>query len=170
MHSRPRQPGAPRTRDYARGDADGALRVAPVVSDLRYAIARNNHNPMELPSTIASWDGGRLTVWDKVQGISSAQHAFAEALGVRRSRQGDLAVRRRRVRQRRLTWPHQLLAAFAARQMRRPVKLVLTRKQCTTASATGRPAGSALPSAPTAPDDHRDDSRGSHRNRPIPAL
>ena len=27
------------------------------------------------------------------------------------------------------TWPHQLLAAFAARQMRRPVKLVLTRKQ-----------------------------------------
>ena len=27
------------------------------------------------------------------------------------------------------TWPHQLLAAFAARQMRGPVKLVLTRKQ-----------------------------------------
>ncbi len=27
------------------------------------------------------------------------------------------------------TWPHQLLAAFAAREMRRPVKLVLTRKQ-----------------------------------------
>ncbi len=26
-------------------------------------------------------------------------------------------------------WPHQLLASFAARQMRRPVKLVLTRKQ-----------------------------------------
>ena len=27
------------------------------------------------------------------------------------------------------TWPHQILAAFAARQMRRPVKLVLTRRQ-----------------------------------------
>ena len=27
------------------------------------------------------------------------------------------------------TWPHQLLAAFAARRMQRPVKLVLTRKQ-----------------------------------------
>ena len=34
---------------------------------------------MELPSTVASWDGDRLTVWDKVQSISGAQEAYAEA-------------------------------------------------------------------------------------------
>jgi xanthine dehydrogenase YagR molybdenum-binding subunit len=121
---------APDTPDYARGDADAALRSAAVVTDLRYTIARNNHNPMELPSTVASWDGDQLTVWDKVQGITSAQSNTADAVGVPVDNVRVLApfvggafgsAGR--------TWPHQVLAAFAARQMRRPVKLVLTRKQ-----------------------------------------
>jgi xanthine dehydrogenase YagR molybdenum-binding subunit len=123
------KPGS-RTRDYARGNADDALRRAAVLTDLRYSIERNNHNPMELPSTIASWDGDRLTVWDKVQSISGAQQAYADAFGVPTEQVrvispfvggafGSAGT----------TWPHQLLAAFAARQMRRPVKLVLSRKQ-----------------------------------------
>ncbi len=123
------KPGA-RTRDYARGNADDALRTAAVVTDLHYSIMRNNHNPMEIPATVASWDGDRLTVWDKVQSISGAQKTYADAFGV----PGD------HVRvispfvggafgSAGTTWPHQLLAAFAARQMRRPVKLMLTRKQ-----------------------------------------
>ena len=116
--------------DYSRGDADAALRAAPVVTDLQFSIERNNHNPMELGSTVASWDGDRLTVWDKVQSISNSREAYAEAFGIPVDNvrlispfvggafgsQGP-------------TWPHQLLAAFAAREMRRPVKLVLTRKQ-----------------------------------------
>jgi xanthine dehydrogenase YagR molybdenum-binding subunit len=53
-----------------------------VVADLNHTIARNNHNPMELASTVASWDGDRLTVWDKVQGIVSAQEAYAEAFRI----------------------------------------------------------------------------------------
>ncbi len=123
------KPGS-RTRDYARGNADDALRRAAVVTDLPYSIERNNHNPMELPSTVASWDGGGLTVWDKVQSISGAQQAYAAAFGVPTEQVrvispfvggafGSAGT----------TWPHQLLAAFAARQMRRPVKLVLSRKQ-----------------------------------------
>lgn len=123
------KPGS-RTRDYARGDADAALRTAAVTTDLRYSIERNNHNPMELPSTVARWDGDRLTVWDKVQSISSAQQAYADALNIPKEQVrvispfvggafGSAGT----------TWPHQLLAAFAARQMRRPVKLVLSRKQ-----------------------------------------
>jgi xanthine dehydrogenase YagR molybdenum-binding subunit len=116
--------------DYARGNADESIRSAAVVTDLTYSIARNNHNPMELPATIASWEGDRLTVWDKVQGISSAQQAYAQANGVPEDHVrvispfvgGAFGSAGR-------TWPHQLLAAFAARQMRRPVKLVLTRKQ-----------------------------------------
>jgi len=118
------------THDYARGNADDAMRSAAVVSDLSYSIARNNHNPMELPATIANWDGDRLTVWDKVQGVSSAQQAYAQAFGVAEDHVrvispfvgGAFGSAGR-------TWPHQLLAAFAARQLQRPVKLVLTRKQ-----------------------------------------
>ena len=42
------KPGS-RTKDYARGNGDDALRSAAVVTDLRYSIMRNNHNPMEIP-------------------------------------------------------------------------------------------------------------------------
>lgn len=123
------QPGRS-TRDYARGDADRAMPGAAVITDLRYSIARNNHNPMELPATVAKWDGDRLTVWDKVQSISSARQAYADSLGVPHDHVrvispfvgGAFGSAGQ-------TWPHQLLAAFAARQLRRPVKLVLTRKQ-----------------------------------------
>jgi xanthine dehydrogenase YagR molybdenum-binding subunit len=119
-----------RVRDYARGDADAALRGAAVVSDLQYSIARNNHNPMELPATIASWDGDRLTVRDKVQGISWSLDAYSKAFGIPTDNiriispfvGGAFGSAGK-------TWPNSLLAAFAARQMRRPVKLVLTRKQ-----------------------------------------
>jgi xanthine dehydrogenase YagR molybdenum-binding subunit len=123
------QPGKSQ-HDYARGNADESIRSAAVVTDLTFSIARNNHNPMELPATTASWDGDRLTVWDKVQGVSSAQQAYAQASGVPQDHVrvispfvgGAFGSAGH-------TWPHQLLAAFAARQMRRPVKLVLTRKQ-----------------------------------------
>jgi xanthine dehydrogenase YagR molybdenum-binding subunit len=70
------------TPDYSRGDADAALRTAAVVADLKYTVARNYHNPMELPSTIASWDGDQLTVWDKVQGITQAQDAMVEGSSI----------------------------------------------------------------------------------------
>jgi xanthine dehydrogenase YagR molybdenum-binding subunit len=123
------QPGRS-NHDYARGDADQAIRRASVVTDLQFSIARNNHNPMELPATIAKWDGEKLTVWDKVQSISSARQSYADAMGVPPENVrvispfvggafGSAGE----------TWPHQLLAAFAARRMQRPVKLVLTRKQ-----------------------------------------
>jgi xanthine dehydrogenase molybdopterin-binding subunit B len=68
--------------DYSRGDADTVVRSAAVKVDATYSIARNYHNPMEIPATIAQWDGDRLTVWDKVQGINLAQEAYSKAFGV----------------------------------------------------------------------------------------
>ena len=123
-----RQPS--RRPDYARGDADASLRNAAVVTDLRYSIARNNHNPIELQSLIANWDGDRLTVWDKLQGVVAARETYAKAF--------DVPVDSVRVISPYVggafgnaspIWPHQFLAALAARQLRRPVKLVLSRKQ-----------------------------------------
>lgn len=116
--------------DYARGNPEAALRAAPVVTDMQYGIARNNHNPMELPSTVAKWDGDRLTVWDKVQSIVGAQAAHAKAHGIPPDHVrvicpfvgGAFGSAGQ-------TWPHQLLASFAARKMGRAVKLVLTRQQ-----------------------------------------
>lgn len=123
------KPGERQT-DYARGAPEAALAAAAVVTDRQYGIARNNHNPMELPATVAAWDGDRLTVWDKTQSVIGAQEVHAKAHGV--------PVDHVRVISPFVggafgsagqTWPHQLLASFAAREVGRPVKLVLTREQ-----------------------------------------
>jgi xanthine dehydrogenase YagR molybdenum-binding subunit len=118
------------TPDYRRGDPDAALRDAHTVVDLNYGIARNFHNPMELPSTIAAWTGDQLTLWDKTQWVQGNARNVAAALGVPPGNirvicpfiGGAFGSAGR-------TWPHVILTAFAARQMGRPVKLVLTRKQ-----------------------------------------
>lgn len=118
------------TPDYSRGDPDGALHEAHTVLDHTYGIARNYHNPMELPSTIAAWQGDRLTLWDKTQWVQGNARNVAAALGIAPEKirvicpfvGGAFGSSGR-------TWPHVVLAAFAAREIGRPVKLVLTRRQ-----------------------------------------
>ncbi|GFG54820.1 acylaldehyde oxidase [Mycolicibacterium agri] len=118
------------SRDYSRGDADRALRNSAVVTDLRYSMERNNHNPMEISATAARWEGDRLTVWDKVQSVSGARQQYADGLGIPPENVrvispfvGGAFGNAGQV------WPHQLIAAHAARRVRRPVKLMLTRRQ-----------------------------------------
>jgi xanthine dehydrogenase YagR molybdenum-binding subunit len=128
----PSAPVEPSTHgpDYSRGDAIAALRAAAVTVDGTYSIARNYHNPMEIPATIAAWEGDRLTVWDKVQGVHYSRDAYSKALNVPTERirvispfvGGAFGSAGE-------TWPHQFLAAHTARQMRMPVKLSLTRPQ-----------------------------------------
>lgn len=119
-----------RNTEYSRGAADEALRAATAVTDLRYSIARNYHNPMELQATIASWDGDRLTVWDKTQSVHTTREDYAAAF--------DLPAEQVRVISPFVggafgnalrMWPHQLLVALAARRVGRPVKIVVTRSQ-----------------------------------------
>lgn len=117
-------------RDYSRGDADRALRDSTVVTDLHFSMDRNNHNPMEINAVVARWDGDRLTVWDKVQSVSGARRQYADALGVPAENVrvmspfvGGAFGNAGQV------WPHQMIAAHAARRVGRPVKLMLTRRQ-----------------------------------------
>lgn len=128
------EPGAPpaagSSPDYSRGDTAAALAASSAVVESTYSIARNYHNPMEIPATIAAWDGDRLTVWDKVQGVHYSRDAYAASLGIPADNirvvspfvGGAFGSAGE-------TWPHQLLAAHAARQVGRPVKLTLTRPQ-----------------------------------------
>ncbi|RDJ15466.1 xanthine dehydrogenase family protein molybdopterin-binding subunit [Rhizobium grahamii] len=116
--------------DRSRGDADKAVAEAPVVIDETYNIARENHNPMEPHATVASWSGDHVTLWSKSQYLVNEQAEIAAVFGVPLENVevvcpfigGAFGTSLR-------TWPHVTLAALAARQIRRPVKLVLTRKQ-----------------------------------------
>jgi xanthine dehydrogenase YagR molybdenum-binding subunit len=116
--------------DKSRGDADGALARAPAKVDETYDIARENHNPMEPHATVAAWNGDRLTLWSKSQFVVNEQAEIAAIFGIPAENVqvicpfigGAFGTALR-------TWPHVTLAAIAARQVDRPVKLVLTRKQ-----------------------------------------
>ncbi|MFF4058959.1 xanthine dehydrogenase family protein molybdopterin-binding subunit [Streptomyces sp. NPDC001668] len=116
--------------NYARGDAEAGLSDAPVRLDLTYELARNHHNPMEPHATIARWDGDKLTVWDKTQWVMGTHDELAAVF--------DLPAESVRVINPFVgggfgsglrCWPHSVVAALAARETKRPVKLVLSRKQ-----------------------------------------
>ncbi|MFE9887968.1 xanthine dehydrogenase family protein molybdopterin-binding subunit [Streptomyces scopuliridis] len=116
--------------NYARGDAEAGLRSAAVRLDLTYHLARNHHNPMEPHATIARWDGDQLTVWDKTQWVVGTQTELAAVFGLPLDSVrvispfvgGGFGSGLR-------CWPHVVVAAVAAREAGRPVKLVLSRKQ-----------------------------------------
>jgi xanthine dehydrogenase YagR molybdenum-binding subunit len=98
--------------------------------DEAYDIARENHNPMEPHATVASWNGDKLTLWSKSQFVVNEQVEIAAIFGIPAEHVqvicpfigGAFGTSLR-------TWPHVTLAAMAARQVGRPVKLVLTRRQ-----------------------------------------
>jgi xanthine dehydrogenase YagR molybdenum-binding subunit len=58
-----------------RGDAEAALATADVRHVGEYYVPIEHHNPMEIYASTAVWDGGgKLTVYDKTQGVQNVQH------------------------------------------------------------------------------------------------
>ncbi|MFE9644387.1 xanthine dehydrogenase family protein molybdopterin-binding subunit [Streptomyces sp. NPDC006365] len=120
--------GSPQT--YARGDADGALETADVKLDLAYRMARNHHNPMEPAGTVARWDGDRLTLWEKTNWVGGSVMTMAAEFGMAPDKVRIIApVVGGGFGSSGRTWVHTVIAAMAAREVKRPVKLALTRRQ-----------------------------------------
>jgi xanthine dehydrogenase YagR molybdenum-binding subunit len=123
-------PHGPRFADYTRGEAD-AYRGAPVKVEQQYVIPREVHNPMELHSIIALWNGAdKITVYDKTQGVKATQKSIMDAFKLPEENVqvysqfvgGAFGSGLR-------TWPHEIAAIMAAKKINKPVKLVLTRPQ-----------------------------------------
>ena len=116
--------------ETSEGDADVALAAAEVVVRGRYRLPREHHNAMEPHATVARWDNGRLTLWDKSQWVGNVRDEMALVFGIApesvrvisRFVGGAFGSALR-------TWPHVTLAALAAREVARPVRLELTRRQ-----------------------------------------
>ncbi|MDP4149897.1 MAG: xanthine dehydrogenase family protein molybdopterin-binding subunit [Bacteroidota bacterium] len=123
-------PNEGRYKDYVRGEAD-AYKKAPVVVEQDYMLPSEMHNPMELHVTTAFWDGDdKVTLYTKSQGVIGSQRSIANAFG--------LEVANVQINSRFVggafgsslrTWPHEVAAVQAARLVKRPVKLTLTREQ-----------------------------------------
>lgn len=113
-----------------RGSIDDGLAAADVRVDTTFHFAPNHHNALEVLTTTAVWDGDDLTLYDSCQGIKAVQLTVAALLGMSQSR---IRVRTRFIGgafgSKAMVWPHVTLAALAARHVRRPVRLVVTRGQ-----------------------------------------
>jgi xanthine dehydrogenase YagR molybdenum-binding subunit len=122
--------GETRPPETRRGDPEGALASAEVKVDYTYLIPRENHNPIEMHATIAAWDGDHLTLWDKTQWVHNVADEIAAVFGIAAENVrvispfvgGAFGSGLR-------TWPHVTLTALGARVVRRPVKVMLSRRE-----------------------------------------
>lgn len=116
--------------DYDRGEPN-AYKKAPIKIESEYVIPTEMHNPMELQAIIAHWEApDRLTVYDKTQAVMGTQRAFAKDWGIPEANVKVIATFVGGAFGNGLhNWPHETAAIIAAKQVNRPVKLMLTREQ-----------------------------------------
>ena len=117
--------------DYSRGDNKEAYKTTPVTIAADYTIPVEVHNPMELAGILAIWEGDdQLKVYAKTQGVKATQRTLAGAFKIPEKNiqvhsefvGGGFGMGLR-------TWPQEVAVAAAARQLKKPVKLVMSRQQ-----------------------------------------
>ena len=114
-----------------RGDVDAGLATAAHKIDFVYSTPVENHNPIETYSTTAEWEASdRVLIHECTRGIKQLQRVVANAFGLP---QGNVRILCPFIGgafgSKGFQWSHTLLAAAAAKQVQRPVKLTLTRPQ-----------------------------------------
>ncbi|MGT2481670.1 xanthine dehydrogenase family protein molybdopterin-binding subunit [Methylobacterium oryzae CBMB20] len=123
----------PHHEDIARGDADAGLRDAALRVEARYATPVQHHNPIELFTTRAAWDGDRLTVHEPTRYVGAVRHGLAAQLGLDPARVRVVAgLIGGHFGSKFALSQHTALVALAARRLGRPVSLVPSRRQCFT--------------------------------------
>jgi xanthine dehydrogenase YagR molybdenum-binding subunit len=112
-----------------RGDVDSGFASAPVKIDQTYVTPIETHNPIELHATVATWDGEKYKLYETTQSIMNHQSAMAQMLGVPRE---DVQIVMKFLGSgfggKLWPWTHDVLAAAGARDLNRPVKLVVDRR------------------------------------------
>ncbi len=114
-----------------RGDAARAFAAAPVRHEAEYFIPSEHHNAMEPFASTVVWDGGgKLTVYDKTQGVQNVQRYLCSVFEMKSE---DVRVRSPYVGGAfgsGLRPQYQVaLAVLGARALERSVRLALTRQQ-----------------------------------------
>lgn len=114
-----------------RGDAESAFASAPVKLDQTYVTPAETHNPIELHATTAIWDApsSTLTLYEASQAVFNLQGILAQMFGLPKE---NVRVITKFLGSgfggKLWPWTHCPLAAAAARQLDKPVKLVVSRK------------------------------------------
>ena len=107
-----------------------ALNSAPARVEAVYQTPMENHNPMEPHATIAMWDDDHLTLFDSSQGVFGARSRVAGLFGLHDDNVrvichyvgGGFGTKGS-------VWAQTMLAAMCAKEVKRPVSVVLERQQ-----------------------------------------
>lgn len=119
------------TKPKSRGDADAALAGAPVTVRGDYHLPPEHHNPMEMHGSTVIWEGdGRLTIYDKTQGVQNSQDYVCDIFGYSKKDVRVLSPFVGGAFGSGLRPQHQLyLAVMAAKMLERSVRVTMTRNQ-----------------------------------------
>jgi xanthine dehydrogenase YagR molybdenum-binding subunit len=116
--------------DAGWGNVNAGLAQAEVKVEEVYTTPIHHHNPLELHAAIAQWDGDKLTLHDTTQSVTQRRSYIAKMFGIPEDNirvivlfvGGGFGSKGQ-------TWAPVVLAALAAKQVKRPVKLVTERPQ-----------------------------------------
>ena len=114
-----------------RGDAEGAFAQASVRHEAEYTHPFEHHNPMEMHASTVVWhDDGKLTVYEKTQGAPRTQKYLTRVFGLSKEDVRVVCSYVGGAFGSGLRAQYQLfLAVLAARELKRPVRVALTRQQ-----------------------------------------
>jgi xanthine dehydrogenase YagR molybdenum-binding subunit len=115
---------------YERGDLERGWQEAEAIVDLTFLTPSAAHCSLEPHGCAARWEGDELTLWESTQGVFSARSEVAEALGMTQDKVrvvcaymgGGFGAKQGAGR-------HSVLAALAARETGRAVRVLLDRAE-----------------------------------------
>jgi xanthine dehydrogenase YagR molybdenum-binding subunit len=111
-----------------RGDTTAALGSAAIKHDAVYSTPTETHNPIELHASVAVYQDGKFTLYETSQAVVNHRDVLAAMLGVPPE---DVQVITRFLGSgfggKLWPWPQSALTAACARNLKRPVKLVVSR-------------------------------------------
>jgi xanthine dehydrogenase YagR molybdenum-binding subunit len=117
------------TTDSQRGDVEKAFADAPVKVDETYVTPTETHSVIELHASVVTYENGVFTLYEPSQAVVNHRQVAAAVLG---EPADNIRVVARFIGSgfgsKLWPWAHSFIAAAAAKKLKKPIKLVLTRK------------------------------------------
>jgi xanthine dehydrogenase YagR molybdenum-binding subunit len=119
--------------EFRKGDVIDGIAEAAITVEATYTTSKELHAAMEPHAIIAHWQGDSLTVYEGSQWVMLHQRTYAELFGIPSEKVrlitpylgGAFGSKC-------FPWSYGILCAAVARQLNRPLKLSVTRRQLTT--------------------------------------
>ena len=116
--------------EYARGDAEKGFKEADKIVEDTFDTQVVIHNPTEYHCSLVNWDGDELTIWDSTQNVFGVRDEIAGSLNIPASK---IRVIKKYMGSgfgsKLEAGKYTVMAALLSREIGRPVKISLNRKE-----------------------------------------